>query len=80
MCAETGNPNAKITSDMVECVPLREIATGPNKRAEVVLVNKLDYIRDIVPGGAIAEAMRAATRSITEQLNKGLAEARNELK
>lgn len=76
---ESGNPNAKITPDMVECVPLRDIVTGPNRHAEVTLVNKLDYIRDIVPASAIEEAMRAATKSITEQINKGLAKARNEL-
>ena len=76
---ETGNPNAKITSDMVECVPLREIATGPNKRVEVTLVNKLNYIRDIVPGSALAVAMRAATRSINTQIEEGHAKARKEL-
>lgn len=76
---ESANPNAKITSDMVECNPFREVVTGTNPRAEVLLVNKLDYIRDIMPGGAIAEAMRAATKSIEAQLEKGLAEARREL-
>ena len=76
---ESANPNAKITSDMVECNPFREVFTGTNPRAEVLLVNKLDYIRDIMPDGAIAEAMRAATKSIEAQLEKGLAEARREL-
>jgi hypothetical protein len=76
---ESGNPNAKIDSRMVECTPLREIVTGGKPRVEVMLVNKLDYIRDIVPDAEIDAAMRSATRSIETQIQEGLAKARKEL-
>jgi len=64
---------------MVECTPFREIITGSNPRIECEIVNKLDYIREIVPESAIDAAMRAATKSIETQIGKGLAKARHEL-
>jgi hypothetical protein len=76
---ENGNPKAKIDDRMVGCTPFREIVTGGNRRVEVVLVNKLDYIREIVPDSALSEAMESATRSITAQIDAGHAKARKEL-
>ena len=76
---ESANPKAKIDSRMVDGHPLREVVTGPNRRVEVLIVNKLDYMRDILPNGALEEAMRAATRSINTQIDEGHAKARKEM-
>lgn len=73
-----GNPKTKIEPRMAEG-QLREIVTGKNPRVEVLIVNKLDYIRAALPENALADAMSSATRSINAQLEKGLAEARKEL-
>lgn len=70
-----GNPRTKIDSRMVKG-QLREIVTGPNKRIECLIVNKLDYIRDALPESALAGAMSAATRYIDGQIDKGLAKAK----
>lgn len=72
------NPKAKIDGRMTEGY-LREIVTGQNPRVEVLIANKLDYIRDALPPGALEEAMTAATNSINAQIDRGLAKARNEL-
>ena len=58
---------------------LREVVTGPNPRVEVLIVNKLDYIREAFPEAALSEAMVAATNSINKQIDAGLAKARREL-
>lgn len=76
---ESANPKAKIDSRMVDGHPLREVVTGPNRRVEVLIVNKLGYMRDILPNGALEEAMRAATRSINTQIDEGHAKARKEM-
>ncbi len=73
-----GNPKTKIDDRMTEGY-LREIVTGTNPRVEVLIVNKLDYIREALPEAALSEAMAAATRYIDGQINKGLAKARKEL-
>lgn len=75
---EQGGRNAKITADMVEAIPLREIVTGDNPHAEVTLINKLDYMRDILPDFALADAMVSATRSIRAQLRKGCVKAKHD--
>ena len=73
-----GNPKTKIDGRMAEGY-LREIVTGTNPRVEVLIVNKLDYIREALPEAALSEAMAAATRYIDGQIDKGLAKARKEL-
>ena len=73
-----GNPATKIDARMTEG-HLREIVTGKAPRVEVLIVNKLDYIREALPETALAEAMNAATRYIDGQIDKGLAAARKEL-
>jgi hypothetical protein len=73
------NPKAKIKKGMVDASPLREIVTGPNRRVEVTLWNKLEYMKKILPDGAIAKAMQSATASINKQLDIGAAKARKEL-
>lgn len=73
-----GNPKTKIDDRMAEGY-LREIVTGTNPRVEVLIVNKLDYIREALPEAALSDAMAAATRYIDGQINKGLAKARKEL-
>ena len=73
-----GNPKTKIDDRMAEGY-LREVVTGPNPRVEVLIVNKLDYIREALPEAALSEAMVAATNSINKQIDAGLAKARREL-
>ena len=73
-----GNPKTKIDERMTEGY-LREVVTGANPRVEVLIVNRLDYIREALPEAALSEAMAAATRSITEQIEAGHAKARKEL-
>ena len=73
-----GNPKTKIDDRMAEG-HIREVVTGPNPRVEVLIVNKLDYIREALPEAALSESMAAATRSINTQINDGLAKARKEL-
>ena len=75
----SGNPATKIDDRMAEG-HLREVVTGSNPHIEVLIVNKLDYIRKALPPNALAEAMAAATRYINGQIDKGLATARKELK
>ena len=73
-----GNPKTKVDGRMAEGY-LREVVTGPNPRVEVLIVNKLDYIREALPEAALSDAMAAATRYIDGQINNGLAKARKEL-
>lgn len=73
-----GNPKTRIDDRMAEGY-LREVVTGTNPRVEVLIVNKLDYIREALPEAALNEAMSAATRYIDGQIDKGLANARKEL-
>ena len=73
-----GNPKTKIEPRMAEGY-LREIVTGTSPRVEVLIVNKLDYIREALPEAALTDAMTAATRYIDGQIDKGLAKARKEL-
>ena len=73
-----GNPRTKIEPRMAEGY-LREIVTGTILRVEVLIVNKLDYIREALPEAALTDAMAAATRYIDGQIDKGLAKARKEL-
>lgn len=73
-----GNPKAKVDGRMANGY-LREVVTGPNPRVEVLIVNRLDYIRDALPPGALEESMTAATNSINKQIDDGLAKARKEL-
>ena len=73
-----GNPKTKIEPRMAEGY-LREIVTGTILRVEVLIVNKLDYIREALPDAALTDAMAAATRYIDGQIDKGLAKARKEL-
>lgn len=73
-----GNPKTKIEPRMAEGY-LREIVTGTILRVEVLIVNKLDYIREALPEAALTDAMAAATRYIDGQIDKGLAKARKEL-
>lgn len=73
-----GNPKAKVDDRMVNGY-LREVVTGPNPSVEVLIVNRLDYIRDALPPGALEESMTAATNSINKQIDDGLAKARKEL-
>ena len=73
-----GNPKTKIDDRMAEG-HIREIVTGTNPRVEVLIVNKLDYIREALPEAALTDAMAAATRYIDGQIDKGLAKARKEL-
>lgn len=75
---ETENPKAKIDGRMTEGY-IREVTTGSNPRCEVLIVNKLDYIRKALPEAALNDAMAAATRYIDGQIDKGLAKARKEL-
>ena len=75
---EAANPKAKIDHRMTEGY-LREIVTGDTPHVEVLIVNKLDYITDVLPSSALDEAMQAATRSINAQIDKGHAKARREL-
>ena len=75
---ESGNPNAKIDDRMTEGY-LREVVTGTNPRVECLIVNKLNYINDILPGHAVEAAMILATRSINAQIENGFAKARKEL-
>lgn len=67
-----GNTKTKIDGRMAEGY-LREIVTGTNPRVEVLIVNKLDYIRAALPEAALSDAMAAATRYIDGQIDKGLA-------
>lgn len=76
---DAANPKAKVDGRMVETSGIREIVTGHNPRVEVTITNKLDYMRSILPDGALAEAMRLATNSINKQIQSGLAAARKEL-
>lgn len=73
-----GNPKTKIEPRMAEG-HLREIVTGTSPRVEVLIVNKLDYIREALPEAALTDAMTAATRYIDGQIDKGLTKARKEL-
>ena len=73
-----GNTKTKIEPRMAEGY-LREIVTGTSPRVEVLIVNKLDYIREALPEAALTDAMAAATRYIDGQIDKGLAKARKEL-
>lgn len=73
-----GNPKTKIDDRMAEG-HIREVVTGTNPRVEVLIVNKLDYIREALPEAALSDAMAAATRYIDGQIDKGLAKARKEL-
>ena len=73
-----GNPKTKIDDRMAEGF-LREVVTGANPRVEVLIVNKLDYIREALPEAALSDAMAAATRYIDGQIDKGIAKARKEL-
>jgi hypothetical protein len=73
-----GNPKAKVDSRMANGY-LREVVSGKNPRVEVLIVNKLDYIRDALPAHALEESMRAATNSINKQIDAGLAKARKEM-
>ena len=73
-----GNPKTKIDPRMVEGYR-RETVTGTNPRVEILIVNKLDYIRKALPEAALADAMAAATRYIDGQIDNGLAKARKEL-
>ena len=73
-----GNPKTRIDNRMAEG-HIREVVTGPNPRVEVLIVNKLDYIRQALPEAALSEAMSAATRYIDGQIDRGLAKARKEL-
>ena len=73
-----GNPKTKIEPRMAEGY-LREIVTGTILRVEVLIVNKLDYIREALPEAALTDAMAAATRYIDGQIDKGFAKARKEL-
>lgn len=76
--APADNPKVKIDDRMTQGY-LREIVTGSNPRVDVLIVNKLDYIREALPEGALAEAMQAATKYIDGQIDRGLAKAREEL-
>lgn len=76
---ESKNPDAKIDRRMVDCKPIRVVGFGENTRIEVVITNKLKFMSDILPSGALNEAMQSATNSINEQINKGMAKARKEL-
>lgn len=76
--APADNPRAKIDDRMTHGY-LREVVTGPSPRVEVLIVNKLDYIRDALPKGALEESMTAATRSINTQIDEGITKARKEL-
>ena len=73
-----GNPNTKIDGRMTDG-HIREVLTGLNPRVEVLIVNKLDYIREALPEAALSDAMAAATRYIDGQIDKGLAKSRKEL-
>lgn len=73
-----GNPKTKIDDRMAEGY-LREIVTGTNPRVEVLIHNKLNYIADAMKPGAVAEAMRVATKTINERIDNGFAKARKEL-
>lgn len=75
---EHANPKAKVDGRMTEGF-LREIVTGGKPRVECLIVNKLDYIRDILPSYAIEGAMLKAIKSITAQIDEGHAKARKEL-
>lgn len=72
-----GNPKTKIDPRMVEGY-IRE-TSGDRSGVEVLIVNRLDYIRAALPETALASAMAAATRYIDGQIDKGLAKARKEL-
>lgn len=74
-----GNPKTKIDDGMVEG-HYREVVTGTNPRVEVLIVNKLGYITKALPPNALADAMAAATRYIDGQIDRGLANARKEIK
>lgn len=74
---ESQNPRAVIRDGVTE--GRFDVRTGENPRVEVLIVNKLKYIRRAVPNGAVEEAVESATRSINAQIDKGLAKARKEL-
>ena len=68
------NPRAKIDGRMVDGF-LREVETGANPRVEVLIVNKLDYIRSALAENAFEESMRKATNRINGLLDRRLLEA-----
>ena len=57
----------------------KEFVTGENPRIDITMINKLGYITEALPDGALSEAMSAATRYIDGQIDRGLAKARKEL-
>lgn len=73
-----GNSKTKIDGRMTDGY-LRETVTGTNHLVKVLIVNKLDYIREALPEAALTDAMSAATRYIDGQFDNGLAKARKEL-
>lgn len=73
------NNRASIKPSMVDGF-LRDRMYGKGRVVDILIHNKIDYIRDALPNGALEEAMAAATNSINTQIDQGLAKARNGLK
>lgn len=80
--------NRSVPKDMATARPvdrtlvegwMKEVVTGTNPRAEVLIHNSLGYIRSALPEGALAAALTAATNSINAKIDKGIAKARKEL-
>lgn len=65
------NPKSRIDSRMVK-KEIREVHTAGKAGVEIILTNKLAYIRSAMPPGAINHALRAATRQINGFINEEL--------
>lgn len=73
-----GNPNAKVRPDMVDGhFSVRR--GGETEAVDVLVHNRLKYIADAMRPGAVAEAVRVATKTINDRIDNGFAKARKEL-
>ena len=72
------NPKAKIRQDMVDG-HFTTRKSGEVEMVDVLIYNKLKYIADAMKPGAVEEAMRTATKTINERIDRGFAKARKEL-
>lgn len=72
------NQKVKIRPDMVDGY-FKAVKSGEVEMVDVLIHNKLNYIADAMKPGAVAEAMRVATKTINERIDNGFAKARKEL-
>jgi len=73
--AKGGNPKARIKSGLVEG-GMKEIITGNNPRVEATIINRLKYITEATPPAVLADAIKAAEKSMAQQTQHYLDKAK----